>query len=263
MYDISQCWKTLEFIEYLLKTKSSTFIVDVCKYHHAEISQYAAQLLPTPSITTERYNIHKRYHRHLEDGIKTDAVSGWLLYASFYYVTGQFNVTLRLTDYVLSRCSPYMVPIGCQNYDDGHINYYRNHVHSTMTLHDKMGMAVVSNVKYVKHSSLIPKELQLEVKDQYICIPPIVMSHCLRFLCYHHIGNIFNRQQALRDLYLTGKGRNLMSVNTLSNSITILGVCFEISDDKDTAYQCYDEALKCDGFICIAAEARTSKLLTD
>lgn len=91
-------------------------------------------------------------------------------------------------------------------------------------------------------------------------IPPTVMCHYLRFLCYQHIGNISYRQQALCDLYLTVKDVNVIRSNTLSISITILGVCYEICGDKDAAYQCYDEALKSD-VICPAVEARKSKLL--
>ncbi|CAC5425472.1 unnamed protein product [Mytilus coruscus] len=258
--DISQCLKLLDITEHLIQSKSSAFIVDVCKYHHTEISQYAAQLFPTQTVTTERYNMHKHCHKHLQDGIKANAVSGWLLYASFYYVTGQFNITLRLTDYVLSRCSPEMILLGGQNCHDRHVNYYRNHVHSTMTLRDKMRMAVVNNVRYVQHSSLIPQELQLEVSDHYIVVPPIVMSNFLRFLCYHHTGDFFNRQQALYDLCSTVKGRHSIDVNTLSMSMTILGVCCEISNDMKTADQCYKEALQCECYICATAKTRRSKL---
>ncbi|XP_063405829.1 uncharacterized protein LOC134689789 [Mytilus trossulus] len=279
--DISQCLKLLNITECLIQSKSSEFIVEVCKYHHTEISQFAAQLLPTQFVTTERYKIHKYCHKHLQrhvlskcasgatklvplillqDGIKTNAASGWLLYASFYYVTGQFNVTLKLTDYVLSKCSPDMILLGGQHCQDRHVNYYRNQVHSTMTLRDKVRMAVVNNVRYVQQSSLIPQELQLEVCDHYIVVPPIVMSHCLRFLCFHHKGDLFNRQQALCDLRSTIKRRHLIDVNTLSISITILGVCCEISNDLKTAYQCYEEALQCECYICATAETRRSKL---
>ncbi|XP_063406947.1 uncharacterized protein LOC134690807 [Mytilus trossulus] len=263
LYNISSCLKLLEFIEYLLKSKSCTFIVDVCKWQHAQISQGAAQRLPSPTVTTERYNIHKLYHRHLQDGIKADAVSGWLLYASFYYVTGQFTVTLRLTDYVLSRCLPDMITIGCPKNYDQKINYYRNHVHATMTLQEKIKIAAIQNVAYLHHSSLIPEELQLEVNDNHIYIHPIVMSHCLKFLCYHHVGDVLNRQHALRDLFLTVKKQNVIDSPNLSYSLTILGVCFEISNEKDAAYLCYEKALQCDSFICTSAEARRSKLLTD
>ncbi|XP_071142580.1 uncharacterized protein [Mytilus edulis] len=263
MYNISSCLKSLEFIEYLLKSKSCTFIADVCKWHQAKTSHCAAQRLPSPTVTTERYNIHKCYHRHLQESIKADAVSGWLLYASFYYVSGQFNVTLRLTDYVLSKRLLDMIQINCQKYSDQQINNYRNHVHSKMTLQDKMRMAVVNHVEYVQHSSLIPNELQEEVKDCNILIPPIVMSHCLRFLCYHHVDDILNRQKALHDLFSTVKQRNLIGSNTLSTSFTILGICVEITGDKDIAYHCYERALQCEDCLCHSAEARRSKLLTD
>ncbi|VDI35045.1 Hypothetical predicted protein [Mytilus galloprovincialis] len=259
--DLSQCLKKLMIIESLIKSKYSTFIIDVCKYCHAEISQNAAQLLPPPSINTETYSIHKLYHRRLQDGTKADAVSGWLLYASFYYLTEQYNVTLRLTDYVLSRCSADMVVTHCANYSEEVMNNYRKHVHPTMTLNDKMRITTVSDVEYIKHSSLIPTELQLEVEDHNMSVAPTVMSQCLNFLCYHHLGDISNRQQALRDLYLTVINLNFTLSRILSNSITILGVCYEISGDKDTAYQYYDQALQFNGGICSSAEAGKSKLL--
>ncbi|VDI83006.1 Hypothetical predicted protein [Mytilus galloprovincialis] len=179
--DMSSCIKALLLTQFLINSKSSIFINDVCKYFYADMSQNAAQLLPTPNITTERYNKHKRYHKHLQDGTNTDAVSGWLLYASFYYVTGQFNVVLSLIDYVLSRCSSDMILLGNGYHTEGQINNYRHHVHSTMSLNDKMRIATIRPVVYLQNSSLIPGELHLEVKGQDITLPSNFMSHCLRF----------------------------------------------------------------------------------
>ncbi|XP_076083949.1 uncharacterized protein LOC143054783 [Mytilus galloprovincialis] len=261
MNDISQCLKALMFTESLIKSKHSTLVIDVCKYYNAGINQNIAQLLSPPTTNTETYKIHKRYHRHLQDGIKTDAVSGWLLYASFYYVTGQYYVTLKLTDYVLSRCSADVIITRFANYREVDMNNYGTLVHSTMTLNDKMRLTTVNNVRYAMQSSIIPMELQLEVENHSMDIPPTVMSRCLRFLCYHHLSDIFYKQQALRDLYCTIKDMNFIRQDTLSISITILGVCFEISGDKNTAYQCYEEALKCYFVICPSARVRQSKLL--
>ncbi|CAC5366525.1 unnamed protein product [Mytilus coruscus] len=233
--DISTCFKSLALTVSFIKSESSTFIIDVCKYHYAEISHYIAQLLPSPNTRGSTYNIHKRYHRHLEDGIKTDAVSGWLLYASFYYVIGQYNVTLRLTDYFLSRCTPDMKRIGVQGHREQ--DYYNNqNVHSTLTLIERMKISIVESVTCLQHSSLIPEELRLEVNGLCFIIPSVVLSDCLRFLCYHHIGDISNRQQALHYLYLTVKNKCFMSNVGFSESITILGVCCELSGDKDKAY---------------------------
>ncbi|CAC5408976.1 unnamed protein product [Mytilus coruscus] len=176
--DISHCYKVQTFIESLLKSESSSFIIGVCKYKYAIINHYAAQLLPslTTTTTTAKYNIHKLYHSHLQVGLKTDAVSGWLLYASFYYVTKQYNVTLRLLDYVLSKCTPNTVVVdrvtstnedlGFGNYDARYISMYRQSVNSKMSLNDRMKIAVLSNIRFLQHSSLIPEELQLEVNDR-------------------------------------------------------------------------------------------------
>ncbi|CAC5377588.1 unnamed protein product [Mytilus coruscus] len=259
--DISSCFKGLAFTEYFIKSESSTFIIDVCKYRYAELSQYIAQLLPSPNTRGSTYNIHKRYHRHLQDGIKTDAVSGWLLYASFYYVIGQYNVTLRLTDYILSRCTP-----GMRDLKNAEIRekdcYYRLNELSTLTLIERMRISVVNCVTYLHHSSLIPEELQLEVNMGQVLsmtVPPVVLSHCLRFLCHHHLGDIFNKQ-ALRNLYLTVKNKCFMTANGVSESMIILGVCCELSGDKDKAYYWYDLASQCPYFVRPTAKIRKSKL---
>ncbi|XP_052085573.1 uncharacterized protein LOC127723120 [Mytilus californianus] len=261
-YRISSWKKRIKCTETLLKSESSTFLIGVCTHHYAGISKHVAQLLPHPNTigtTYNMYNIRKCYHRALQNGIKTDAVSGWLLYASFYYATGQFKVTLRLTDFVLSRCSSDMV-FQCDEPRCRHRIMYRQNIHSSMTLNDRMRMAILRSVRYCMYSSLIPEELQMEVEKYEIGIPPVVMSHCLRFLCYHHLGDIVNRQLALRDLYLTVKDSYLIQAHELSDSITILGVCYEISGAKDKAYQCYEEALQVDGIISSTAQIRKSKL---
>ena len=86
------------------------------------------------------------------------------------------------------------------------------------------------------------------------------MSHCLRFLCYHHLYDIVNRQQSLRDLYLTIKERYFVPKNQLSNPLTILGVCYEIVGDNETAYYCYDDALQSEYSICRTAAKRKANL---
>ena len=86
------------------------------------------------------------------------------------------------------------------------------------------------------------------------------MSHSLRFLCYHHLYNIVNRQQSLRDLYLTIKERYFITEDRLSNSLTILGVCNEIVGAKEAAYQFSDTALQNEYYICPTAAKRKVNL---
>jgi tetratricopeptide (TPR) repeat protein len=197
----------------------------------------------------------------LHDGTKSDAVTGWLLYASFYYALGQYNTALKIIDHVLSRCTPDMIMLDFTNYTTDNIKYYRQNIGcSNITLNEKMRLATISDVWYVKQSTLIPHELRPEVQHGLFDVPPVVMSHCLRFLCYHHLYNIANRQQSLRDLYLTIKEMYFIDVSTLSNSLTILGVCYEIVGDNETAYYCYDAALQNEYAICCSAAKRKVNL---
>ena len=158
---------------------------------------------------------------------------------------------------MLSRCTPDMIVLGKANYTTYDIKYYKQNVDcSKITLNQKMRLATINIVRYVKQSTLIPHELKLQVQDDECSVPPVVMSHCLRFLCYHHLHNIVNRQQSLRDLYLTIKERYVVPINTFSDSLTILGVCNEIVGEKVKAYSCYDIALQNEYRVCHTAAKR-------
>ncbi|XP_076084349.1 uncharacterized protein LOC143055085 [Mytilus galloprovincialis] len=252
--NLTKKYRLLKYIESIQNSESSTFNIGICKFHYASISQQAAQLLPSANTN---YNIRTSYHRHLHDGLQRDALTGWLLYASFYYVTEQYNVTLRLTEYILSMNLLDMVRLDQSYYNEADVDNYRRNVHSSMTLNAKMKKAVVDNVIFLQHSSLIPQELELDVEDEYFIVSPIIMAHCLSFLCYHHIGDTFNRQQALRHLC----SPHIVSTTVLSNTFTLVGVCCEIAGYKDVAFHCYEDALQSDDCICSSAEKRKSRLL--
>ena len=114
-FEIENRYTLLSFIESLVMSHSTRILSGICKYYYAKISQMIVQKLPFP--TTNKPNVHviRRYHKHLYDGTKSDAVSGWLLYASFYYVLGQYNTTLKIIDHVLYRCTPNMLMLRVAN----------------------------------------------------------------------------------------------------------------------------------------------------
>jgi hypothetical protein len=115
----------------------------------------------------------RRYHKYLHDGTKSGAVTGWLVYASFYYVLGQYNTTLKIIDHVLSRCTPDMIMLRMENYTTDDINCYEQNVGcSNITLNEKIRLATVENAWYEKQSTPI----KLEVQDGHLYVPPVVMS---------------------------------------------------------------------------------------
>jgi hypothetical protein len=258
--DIEREYILLSFIKSLAMSQSSSILSGICKYYYAMTNQVIVQQLPFPTTNKSNAHVIRRYHKHLHDGTKADAVSGLLLYASFYYVLGQYNTTLTIIDHVLSRCTPDMIGLSTVNHTTHNIKYYKQNVGSSnITLNEKMKLATIDDVRYVKQSTLIPHELKPEVKDRDFSLPPVVMSHCLRFLCYHHLHNIVNSQQSLRDLYLTIKA-GYISKNMLSHSLTILGVCYEIAGDKEEADHCYDNASQNEHMVCHTAAKRRVNL---
>ena len=260
-FDIEKGYTLLSFIKSLAMSQSSSILSEICKYYYASTCQIIVQKLLFTTTNIRYAHVIQRYHKHLHDGTKSNAVTGWLLYASFYYALCQYNTTLKIIDHVLSRCTPDMIMLRQNNYTTDDIKYYKQNVGSSyITLNEKMRLATIDNVCYVTQSPLIPDELQPEVQDGYFVVPPVVMSHCLRFLCHHHLHNIVNRQQSLRDLYLTIQERYFVNANQLSNSLTILGVCNEIAGDKETAYYCYDHALQNEYQICRSAAKRKVNL---
>jgi hypothetical protein len=165
--DREQGYTLLNFIKSLNMSQSSCILSGLCQYHYVMTSQSIVQMLPFPNM----HNAHviRRYRKHLHDGTKSDPVSGWLLYASFYYVLGHYNTTLKIIDHVLSRCTPDMIMVGRINYTTNVIKCYKQKVGcSNITLSEKMRLATIDNVCYVKQSTLIPHELKLEVQDGHL-----------------------------------------------------------------------------------------------
>lgn len=138
---------------------------------------------------------------------------------------------------------------------------YKQNVQFEIILQNRIKLATVDGVTYVRQLSFIPEEIQVEVEEIDMCIPPVVLSYCLRFLCHHHLGDFSNREQELHNLFVTVKNKYFVSREEVSDSKKILGVCYEISGDITNAYQCYDVALEDDVYFCRSAEVRKSKLL--
>jgi hypothetical protein len=69
-----------------------------------------------------------------------------------------------------------------------------------------------------------------------------------------------DRKQSLDDLDLTIKKMYFVTGNELSDSLTILGVCYEIAGDKTEAYRCYNTALQNEHCICRTAAKRRENL---
>lgn len=96
--DINDSFESLTRVNNLLKNESSTLIRGICKFYHGLVSQLSVQVFALSQVLgrfeNERCPRHKLFAYHINkthyylrrkmllDGTKTDAVSGWLFYAS-------------------------------------------------------------------------------------------------------------------------------------------------------------------------------------
>ncbi|XP_076084889.1 uncharacterized protein LOC143055611 [Mytilus galloprovincialis] len=259
---IDNCYRGMIIAKSFLQSESSIFVRDVCKWWIDSLNHLVVQLLPRPFLGQNITNKQNRYHKHLLQSLQTDAVNGWLLYASLFYVIGQYKVTLRITDYVLSKCTHDKLHIGFLTFPQDIINNYAKNIYTkNVTLNEKAKLATITHFRYLKRSSLIPAELSLEVENNDFIVPPIVLTHCLRVLCFHHLDETFNTLQARRDLNLTVREMYFITSSLKSETLTIIGVCCEVSGDIDSAYKCYDKVTHIRVGTNNTAEIRKKELL--
>jgi hypothetical protein len=57
---------------------STSILSGIYNYYYAMISQNFIQKLPFPTTNKSNAHVIRCYHKHLHDGTKSNAVSGWL-----------------------------------------------------------------------------------------------------------------------------------------------------------------------------------------
>ncbi|CAC5364314.1 unnamed protein product [Mytilus coruscus] len=129
--------------------------------------------------------------------INHDAVSGWLMLASYFYNANQYKKSLIIIVYALSKCTL-----------EKHLCWTEMSVTQRLLVkrHLALEQGVVRSLKLlhvdcVVLSTFIPMELL--ITGACIVIPPVVYAHFLSFLCYYNLNDVRECRNSLRDLKLT------------------------------------------------------------
>ena len=197
-FDIKSYKKATNFILRSQRIKS------YYRYFKSIICRDVVQYEPIVSVNRNKDN-YKQYRRrlcYLTQNIHHDAVSGWLMMASFYYQMKQYNTALYITSYALSKCTPENVC--CQvNLSDWQYDLIKTRTVQSLGITIILRLLRVSLVFFKTKSALIPEELELEVVNNGQYLPPVVYSHFLLFLCHLRLNNVNQCYTSLRDLQLT------------------------------------------------------------
>ncbi|VDI82898.1 Hypothetical predicted protein [Mytilus galloprovincialis] len=147
----------------------------------------AHQVVPQKSQNQLRSNNKQKYYKyrrdlsHLVIGTQSDALSGWLLLASFFYVHKNYLISSDIIYYALSKCTDdkELYPI-----KDIQLNQNQKSVLNFMNrekINIAMKLITVRSFKCSSSSSLVPQELQLMNKQSFKSLNSIVSTTDIAF----------------------------------------------------------------------------------
>ncbi|XP_071147375.1 uncharacterized protein [Mytilus edulis] len=218
-------------------------------YYISQSCSKLAQRLPVDGAIINNKYQYKQYKSCLSTlltNIYHDAVSGWLMIASFFYKTKQYRKALHIIRYSLSKCTFDKLFFGMTLSE---INYQSLKLLSF----NKTSIAYLLKILFVDHilfnidSTLTPEELLMEGWIGKYTIPSTAYAYFLSVLCHYHLNNLRQCQDSIQYLKLVTGERYLMSaVGSTAEVYTLLGIALQLFGDKESAQQAFLQSLEID-----------------
>ena len=241
-YDIKSYHKAVALIRQSRRLKS------FYRYFMSMICNVAVEREPVVSVNRnkDKYKQYRRRLCYLTQNIHHDAVSGWLMLASFYYHMKQYNTALYIISYALSKCTPEKV-YNQENLSDWQYELIKTRTVQSVGIGNILKLLGVRFVSFIHQSTLIPEEIELEVVNSSHILPPVVYSHFLLFLCHFHLNNVNQCYDSLKDLQLT-ISEDYFIVGTIerSNSYNCLGVAYQRIGKRALAERAFRKVIEID-----------------
>ncbi|XP_076070766.1 uncharacterized protein LOC143042367 [Mytilus galloprovincialis] len=217
------------------------------------------QSIPLTSHRSSNKHQYKQYKSclcSLLQSIHHDAVSGWLMLASFFYQSKQYSNVLSVLGFSLSKFTPEKLTRS-MNMSDIHcrlLTLKSFQKKSIVRLWKKM---LVDFIRFKKKSLLIPNELQMENENGHYIVSSIVYAYFLQFLCHYHLNNVRQCQDCINTLHLVIAENYMIEkdASAKSRAYTILGIALQLSGDYEAARQAFMHSLE----ICTDHRYNTSK----
>ncbi|XP_076086178.1 uncharacterized protein LOC143056888 [Mytilus galloprovincialis] len=198
------------------------------------------------AIINNKYQ-YKRYKSCLSTLLTNayhDAVSGWLMVASFFYKTKQYRKALHIIRYSISKCSSDKLFLGLTL---SHIHYQSLKLLSFF----KTSVACLRKILFVdliqltENSTLTPEELLIEGCNDIYYIPSTAYAYFLSVLCHNHLNDVRQYQDSIQDLKIVIGERYLMAdFKSTAEAYTLLGIALQLFGDKESARQAFLQSLK-------------------
>ncbi|XP_071150194.1 uncharacterized protein [Mytilus edulis] len=164
----------------------------------------------------QQYYKYKYDRSHLLIGVHSDAVSGWLTLASFFYVHKRYVDSLRVINYALQKYTDEKIFTGLSTFLLTFIQkqkYKMNLMDKEYTLIQKQVLNLMKKetnytvlkaitieaLMFNSGSLIIPQELQLVAEELHF-YHPLPFAYFLSFLCYYQLHDSKSCRHYLQQL---------------------------------------------------------------
>ncbi|XP_071137242.1 uncharacterized protein [Mytilus edulis] len=229
---------------HMLHYSRTDLSVGLFTFFFANASKDFSKTQPKPYKLNNKLQYYKYKYdlSHLLIGVQSDAVSGWMKLASYFYVQKNYKTALLLTDYSLWKCTDEKIDSSVVDnpFHEAKI-YWNQHQEYVMKLtkhwklYTVLKMLVVQGISFTIESPFIPPELQMEVAKGPEEFPSIQFAHFLHFLCYFHLHDLTSCTYALHQLEQTSL--ECLGTDARIYALTLFGIAYQMIGETSLARQ--------------------------
>ncbi|CAC5415263.1 unnamed protein product [Mytilus coruscus] len=170
-----------------------------------------------------QYFTYRRIISQLLISVHSDAASGWLMLASFFYNHKKYMESILLIDYIISKCtdekieSPKGVWLGFNRNQQLMLNSIKHE--NLITI---LKALTIQELRFCDNSQMIPIELlPVLMPDINLCIHPKPFAQFLRFLCYYHLHDLTPCRHIVFQLNQIVKDNKLFQYYVVGNKLRL------------------------------------------
>ncbi|XP_063418881.1 uncharacterized protein LOC134701677 [Mytilus trossulus] len=203
------------------------------------------------SSNKQSYFMYKHDLTHLMIGLKSDAVSGLLMLASFFYVNKHYLASLTVITYTLQKYTDETIYLRIFNHAPlYHIQQYVVNLINKETLFMILKLLTTRSFQVDQNSAIVPQELQQDVANNCTIFHPLPFAHFLSFLCCYHLHDILSCRQSLQQLqnvqWILSDGGNFISRPDSLNTVIMCGIAHQLLGDMHSASYAFLETAERD-----------------
>ena len=241
----SQAINHLQNIEHLISTNNTDLEQSILQIW----KNYICQILAVLSSNADRLedNEHNQNTRKCEIEMPEIDVTSRLLYkALIYYRRGDYPTAIPLLlEAKVKLQHPHLLYPWYV-----HVAKYRaaggEHKPFTQMMKEIVAWPVNLNTNITIPELSLEHHAAANHSTDKLLIPPLVMTNFLSFLSYHYMQKIQESRSALQELTMLVHYDDGYHINDKDKAISwqVLGICQQMSDDRQGAYQSYNNALQ-------------------